>query len=397
MGSKVWNYILGYVIINITGRSLERLVNQCVAEGIRIWNIKRTKPNALSAYLMCEDFYKLKPILKKNRCKVHILSKHGAPFLYTNNRTRVALLFGLIFLMAALFTASRFIWQIDIAGCVTIEPHEILYLLSEANIEKGKPKSTVSTFKVGDELRKRDSRIAWAGATFEGIRLVVKVVEANELHGSDDVQQPASVYATCDGVITKIVAMNGKPMVTIGQAVKTGDVLIEGTLINEGDKKLLVHAYGSVLARVLSREQFEFMPETDFIARSGNKHPSTKVNLFGFTLASGSDYAKSETEWHSIRELSGMFLPIVFEFGYDYELSDLTVQLPDDEAKAKAVEIATERMLSKTSKDATIVTKLTETEVKSDGTIVVTITLVLEKEIGIIKPIQSQEDAQGAE
>ena len=54
-------------------------------------------------------------------------------------------------------------------------------------------------------------------------------------------------------------------------------------------------------------------------------------------------------------------------------------------------------MLSKTSKDATIVTKLTETEVKSDGTIVVTITLVLEKEIGIIKPIQSQEDAQGAE
>ena len=75
----------------------------------------------------------------------------------------------------------------------------------------------------------------------------------------------------------------------------------------------------------------------------------------------------------------------------------MTVQLPDDEAKAKAVEIATERMLSKTSKDATIVTKLTETEVKSDGTIVVTITLVLEKEIGIIKPIQSQEDAQGAE
>ena len=75
MGSKVWNYILGYVIINITGRSLERLVNQCVAEGIRIWNIKRTKPNALSAYLMCEDFYKLKPILKKNRCKVHILSE----------------------------------------------------------------------------------------------------------------------------------------------------------------------------------------------------------------------------------------------------------------------------------------------------------------------------------
>ena len=126
MGSKVWNYILGYVIINITGRSLERLVNQCVAEGIRIWNIKRTKPNALSAYLMCEDFYKLKPILKKNRCKVHILSKHGAPFLYTNNRTRVALLFGLIFLMAVLFTASRVIWQIDIEGCVTIEPHEIL-------------------------------------------------------------------------------------------------------------------------------------------------------------------------------------------------------------------------------------------------------------------------------
>ena len=46
---KLWNYISGYVIIKITGKYGERLLNQAALNNLYLWDVQRTSSNELIA------------------------------------------------------------------------------------------------------------------------------------------------------------------------------------------------------------------------------------------------------------------------------------------------------------------------------------------------------------
>ncbi|MDO4567608.1 MAG: sporulation protein YqfD [Clostridia bacterium] len=386
MSSGVWNYVLGYVIISVRGRSLERFVNLCVSKGIRVWAIRRTRANELTASVMCEDFYKLKPILRQSRCRVHILSKHGAPFLYVRNRARGMLLLSSIVLAIALLAVSRFIWAIDIRGCVNVERAEVLTLLQELDIAPGITRNSVSTSRIGNELKQRDERIAWAGAEIEGVRLVIDIVEADG-RSQQDASGPNSVYAACDGIITSIIAIEGKPVVTAGQAVKKGDLLIEGNLVDTEGAQLQVSARGTVLANVLYTLSYAFPPDSPYIMRSGASGSAARVGIFGWQLESRDAFASSETEWSRKVNVEGLMLPIEFEFGTRYELSGSSGAVVGEQALLNASELATRMALEEMPEDGRIITKVTETDIKDDGAIAVVVRLVVQRDIGVAGPV----------
>lgn len=43
MAANIWNSIAGYVIIDIEGAYLERLINSITKSGIEIWDISRRR------------------------------------------------------------------------------------------------------------------------------------------------------------------------------------------------------------------------------------------------------------------------------------------------------------------------------------------------------------------
>lgn len=70
----------GFVTLHVTGPQVERFINFISEAGIMIWDVRPAEGGA-SLKLLLDDFYVLRPILKKTGCRMHVTGRSGLPFL----------------------------------------------------------------------------------------------------------------------------------------------------------------------------------------------------------------------------------------------------------------------------------------------------------------------------
>ena len=70
----------GYVRIQIRGKDCERLIHPMVEGGFSIWDIRTGKDGKLELFILIKDFFRLRPLLKRTGCRVHVLERFGLPF-----------------------------------------------------------------------------------------------------------------------------------------------------------------------------------------------------------------------------------------------------------------------------------------------------------------------------
>ena len=80
MLEPLWNYLRGYVMINISGFSAERFLSLAATRGILLWDVIPYK-NGFIAKVKLRDFKKLRPCGQKTGCRYRIYHKKGKPFL----------------------------------------------------------------------------------------------------------------------------------------------------------------------------------------------------------------------------------------------------------------------------------------------------------------------------
>ena len=84
----------GYVRVRIYGEQTERFLNLCRAHEIRISDLRKESDLSLTGCLQIRDFFRLAPIHRKTKVKIHILEKHGLPFFFYRSKKRKAFLLG---------------------------------------------------------------------------------------------------------------------------------------------------------------------------------------------------------------------------------------------------------------------------------------------------------------
>lgn len=369
---RVWNYLLGYVIIELKGRGVEHFINGSTARGIPLWNVKRM-PESCTAATSMEGFLSMRDAVRGTGLHVRIMKKRGFPMLLSQFRQRGALLFGWIAVLMALIALSRFVWVIDITGCDAVREEDVLALLERNGVKRGTAKATIETFPLGTLIMHSDERIAWAGARLEGTVLRVSIVEADGYGMISD--EPGNVYAVCDGVIESITVRAGKPEVVAGQAVKKGQLLISGTLGEAGAEQTLVRARGEVLATVA----YVAEGTAADAAEAGAGAAGGRIAIEADGLFSIGGAAEGETEAQRA-ELSGLFLPI--EYIMVVRDGGGTVALSK---KDRALLIANKRLEALLPRDMTLVSKESELIENADGSITARITVYAERNIGITR------------
>jgi len=387
MKGGLWNYVAGYVMIQVEGLSLERFVNRALINGIRIWGVRRNGALRITAYLPAKDFYALHSMVRNMRCRVRILEKYGLPFVYTRFRMRPILLFGWALVAAAIFVASHYIWFIDISGCSDVSSAEVAELLASMDVRAGIRRSEIRTSELGTSLMTMDDRIAWAGAKLSGVVLSVEIVEADGAPDILDLSTPQSIYATRDGVIESIVALNGKAVVKPGDIVKAGDLLITGDIGPEGTN-LHVAAVGEVQARVMYVFEGTQAPRIEKLARTGLGERYQIVELPFFSLSNMPQYEAYELEGEASGALSGGIIPFSYTRGTCYELKRISAEATEEEQIAAATKKAEQALYNGIAHDAVVISKDSRTEMNDDGSVTVTITVITTEYIGEAKPIQ---------
>ncbi|MGO1372014.1 MAG: sporulation protein YqfD [Senegalia sp. (in: firmicutes)] len=249
---RLWNYISGYVIIRIEGLTLERFINLSTINNIYLWDIERLDYTTIQAKVSLKGFKELKPIILKVGSRYNILSREGLPFFLTKLRKRKMLALGFILMIGVIFFLTSFIWNIDISSPKGFNQEELVEYLNEKGVKIGVRKSFVDNEELKIEILKEFDDIAYINLKITGTKLIVNLKE-REFYSNDDKwdkNKPANIISSKKGVVQKVIAKNGNPLVEKGDIVKKGQVLITGVLKNEEEENiLLVHSEGEILAK----------------------------------------------------------------------------------------------------------------------------------------------------
>lgn len=168
-------YIFGYVDIKISGFFTERFVNLCFAKSVFLWKLNRISAVELGVRISIKDFKKIHKIAKTSKCKVHITSKQGIPFLLHRYRKRK--IFAITFMVVAIliFGLTRVIWNVEINCDGEVDTKRVSKILSECGIEKGKLISKINTEKAINEICMKDEKISWCGIKIQGTNVIVSL------------------------------------------------------------------------------------------------------------------------------------------------------------------------------------------------------------------------------
>lgn len=219
-------YFCGYVNISIEGYYIEKLINICISKKIFLWNLKRKKSTYLEANISIKDFKKIKPIIKKTRCKIHINKRKGFPFILNKYKGRKIFIISFIIIVLLIFITSRFIWNIEIIGNEELKEEEILELLSENGIKIGKYRGKINTAEIIRKIRLKNDRIAWISINLDGTNVIVKLSENTKKPDIINKSEYCNIISNKAGVITKINAKTGTIMVNVGDVVQEGSILV---------------------------------------------------------------------------------------------------------------------------------------------------------------------------
>ena len=231
----------GYVKVRIQGEQTERFLNLCRARNIRICDLRRETDQSLTGCFRVPDFFRLSPVHRKTKVKIHILEKHGLPFFFYRSKKRKAFFIGIILCMLFLHLCVGRLWEIDVEGNVRNSTPEILGFLEQQGVVHGMARSQISCSEIAAELRKKYPDITWVSAKLDGTRLLLTVKEGIFVQSRNEVEEnPCDITAEQDGEIVKMITRAGVPKKKAGDFCKKGEVLVSGILELKNDSQEVI-------------------------------------------------------------------------------------------------------------------------------------------------------------
>ena len=250
----LWYYLQGYVMITVSGFSVERFVNMATFRGIYLWNIQ-PKGSAVQMNVSIKGYSLLEECAEKTGCQYNIVCQYGLPAFFKKYKKRKILAFGVLFFVVALYTLSSFLWTVEVEGNERIETEDLLAVCEKMGMSPGKLKWSMNTDTITESLLETFSDISWVSVSMKGTNAHIKVVETIPQPEMVDKTTPSDLIAKKDSVIQSITAEVGTPMVQSGDVVKKGALLISSeVIIAVGEEaevgREYVHARGTILGKV---------------------------------------------------------------------------------------------------------------------------------------------------
>lgn len=384
----MWKSLERYVIIQIKGRNAERFLNLALQYGARLREIRRESQDSICCQVRAADFHKLIAVRRRCRCSVKSVGRSGWMFRVFRLRFRKTLVAGITLLMLAATIGSTRIWIFRVCGNQDVPAEVVLRALETLGVRRGIGRHSFEMYDIASFVSAYDTRIAWAGASLEGVVLTVKIQEKLGDPPAADPDTPADVVALTDGEIVRILPFMGRAAVKKGDVVRQGDVLIRGDITREdADKRILVRAEGTVIALVRFQAAVTVAPSYMDAAESGATAEYFALYLGDALLSETvSPYESYCIVRSDVSGLYGLILPLTVVTG---EIRELTMQRFERnmaEMTELAMTEAEQLALSRVPLDAAIVDK-TGNCIAYEGCAVAVVVITAEQSIGITKEI----------
>ncbi|RTE07731.1 sporulation protein YqfD [Paenibacillus whitsoniae] len=384
----------GYVRIHIRGRDCERLIQPLVKDGFSIWDITQTQDGKLELNILIKDFFRLRPLLKRTGCRVHVLSRHGLPFFMEKVSRRKVFFIGLIASVIALYVLTSLVWKISVDGNDRITEAEILEAASKQGIHQFQwkfrlPKAEVLSKGIQAQL----PGAAWVGVDIRGTHITIKVVEAT-VPDKKPLSSPRNMVASKSALVTEIQSKKGRPIVKPNAYVRKGDVLISGVIGDEQNNQMVV-ADGTVKGVVWYTSHIEVPLSKQYRVYTGEAETRNYV-VIGSKALQVSGYGKLPyTHYETIparKSLAWRSWSLPLGWLHEKIMEVHVIEEPVEAALAKktGLEQARAKLLKAAGESARLVGEKILHEKTENGKIYIDVHFEVEENIAVEQPIVIQ-------
>lgn len=352
------HYYSGVVTVKVTGRGLERFINQLSREEIRVWDVKKHGTDSLTLKIKLEDAKKIRHIVRESRCKVQFLGRTGFPFLLKRLFRNSGFLAGAILFTCILFLLSNMVWGIEIKGADPETEYKIKQELDTIGVKPGKFQFLIPDPEgIQRSLSSSLKELTWVGVELKGTTYHLQVVEKS-IPEEPEKLGPQNLIATKKAVIVDMFVEEGQPKVEIHDHVKPGQLLVSGEIGKEGETTS-VSAKGEIFGETWYLSKVELPLESKSEVLNGNekrKHylqiGDVPLPIWGFGKLEFAQY-KKESEENQFQFLKWK-LPLKYIEETYRESESLTKVYEQEEAIKVGIELARKNLMNDLPSDAKI-------------------------------------------
>ncbi|MDG5786547.1 sporulation protein YqfD [Evansella sp. AB-P1] len=383
--------VTGYVRIKISGPYPESFINQCINEGMNIWNIHYAGKNVLICSVLLDEVSYLRKLARNSDCKIRFIDKKGYPFVLQKFWRRNGIIFGCVAFFLSLFILSNMVWNVDIEGASPTVENKLEQAVSEIGIKRGAfqfflpPPEEIQSI-VTDVI----TDATWIGVTRKGTTYHFQVVE-KDIAEREPAEAPGHIVAAHKAVIQDLFVEEGLPMVELNQVVEKGDLLVSGLIGIEGNERQ-VSAKGTIFGEMWYEAEISVPLERTLYAVTGQSYRRHNLHIGNWSIPiwgwnpPNFEHTKREV-FESNWTVFGYELP--FHYGYsDYmEAEVIEMESAVDEAVIVAKEEGKEKLKEQFTKNAEITGEKVLHPKVEDGKVIVIIHFRIVDEIGMKQPI----------
>ncbi len=245
----ILRYIKGYVSFTAEGGFTERFINLCTASNILLWDTSYSG-NVLRSKCPVKNIPHIRKTARRSGVFLQFEKSYGLYNDLKKQMDKVGLLAGTVFYLLFFSIMSCFVWTIDVSGNTSIPSENIIKIAEDSGLSVGTFKPTFDEFGAANALsQNNNSEISWCAFNIKGSRAVIEIREQKKSIKDINISEPCNIVSDADGIILAYEIYEGTTDMTVGNAVKKGDLLINGVTDNEDLSTLFVEANGKIIAK----------------------------------------------------------------------------------------------------------------------------------------------------
>ena len=283
---------MSYTKVTFCGLNVARLLNYLCKSGFKILSVTKCGQTC-TITVQHKDAKGLLRVLHERCYIVTHVQNFGGVSCLTFAKRHFVLLVAILLMVMGCGILSNSCCKIVVTG--DVDADVVVAQMDALGVNIGTNLKGVNIDHLENTLATRLD-VMYAVVTRKGSVLYVDTIAKKQIDKPIDMHKRRDIVATCDGVVQSVLCEQGTPIVKVGEVVKAGDVLIEGTRHFNDDTFEDVYALGKV---VLVESVSAFVPYTGTkteLQPTGNSQTFTQVVLFGKTYGKVCNYTNYQTE-----------------------------------------------------------------------------------------------------
>ena len=256
------------------GLNFDALLNFCKKKGITLFDVKKTDEKTVYFSVKYRDNKKFFAIIKE-LCYNNITKvKDGGlfyPVLYLLRN--FGLIIGAIVFVVTAVVSNDFIYAVDYNGGGESLKTEVSEYLESVGVKKFSRFSALDLGKLEDDVAAHNDGLSFVGMRKDGNVLKVRLEPA--LSERKVIKRRTELVSDTDGVIESIKVYGGTALLSAGDIVKKGDLIVGGYAVIK-DATVPVEVLATV--SVIVTEEYTFVSSSDNDEERAEAMAGEKIN-----------------------------------------------------------------------------------------------------------------------